>query len=248
MVPSPFPDENNRKGLSAHQRTLFKRRFLVFSPTDEAIFSEALHERYRAVEFVRRSSDEDLPGSLPQGSLLDVSGSYIEIIVTSDDQRSGQGYRQRFIYNRSVWDWACLPAMAYDPPTLNAGEIYASYEPESPDYRDRLRIISQIWKLIERLATNRYKSGHPLGNELSGGDFLLMKNAPAGIAWLGHGALEWCQKNPRRMLNGSWRACDDWRVPQNDWYRAMHRRALKKYCDDLEIRPARPGGQDEPDC
>ena len=57
------------------------------------------------------------------------------------------------------------PAMAYDPPTLNVGEIYASYEPESSDRKERLRIISRVWKLIERLATNRYKSGHPLGND-----------------------------------------------------------------------------------
>jgi hypothetical protein len=137
--------------------------------------------------------------------------------------------------------------MAYDPPTLNAGEIYASYEPESPDCKECLRIVAQVWKLIERLATNRYKSGHPLGNELSGGDFLLMKNAPAGIAWLGHGALEWCQENPRRMLNGGWRPCDDWRMPQDDWYQSMHRETVERYGVKLGTPTRPPGSGDDHD-
>lgn len=227
-----------------YQRTLFKRRFLVFSRKDEAILSVALHERYPAVRFLRGcTGGEDSRNQRAQSSLPGVSNSQAEIVLTWDDQ-SGRERHQRFVYNRSMWDWACLPAMAYDPPTLNAGDIYASYEPESPDHKEHLRIVAQVWKIIERLATNRYKSGHPLGNELSGGDFLLMKNAPAGIAWLGHSALEWCRHNPRRMLNGSWRPCDDWQVPENEWYQAMRRKAVEKYGADLDAPTSLTARQD----
>jgi hypothetical protein len=139
-----------------------------------------------------------------------------------------------------MWDWACLPAMSYDPPTLNAGEIWASYEPDDPDHKNLVRVIRQVWKLIELLATNRYKSGHPLGNELSGGDYLLMGNAAPGSVWLGHGALKWCREGPRRMLDGSLRPCDDWQMPQGDWYQALRRKAAAKYGDSLRALPSPP--------
>ena len=241
MIPSCCPNESNRQDISKPRRTRFKRRWIVFSTKDEAIFSEALRECYPRVEFFRRFPGDDSQHALPQASLPDVSGRYADVILaSSENQQSGRRYCQKFAYNRSIWDWACLPGMSYDAPTLNAGEICTSYEPESPDHKELLRIIGQMWKIIERLATNRYKSGHPLGNELSGGDFLLMNDAKAGNAWLGHGALEWCRENPRRMLNGCWRPCDDWHVPQDDWYQTMCRKAVEKCGDDLGTQPASP--------
>jgi len=52
------------------------------------------------------------------------------------------------------------------------------------------------------------QSGHPLGNELSGGDFLLILNDAKSAM---HG-LDMAHLNgvgePRRMLNGCWRPCE----------------------------------------
>jgi hypothetical protein len=245
--------DNCREG---RRRTLFKWRYILFSPRDEAMFSEALRELYPATQFFQSSERIN-----PQSSLVNLPDLYADILITvpddprleiGSDQSSPRGRHQlpssfRLAYKQSAWDWACLPNMSYDPPTINVGEISGSYEPEDPSHAVFLKIVRQVWKVIERLATNRYKSGHPLGNQLSGGDSLLMKNAVPGYAWLGHHALEWCREKPRRMLNGCWRPCDDWQVPGNDWYQAMRRKTAEKYGNDLGTQPTSPSSTYHPE-
>jgi hypothetical protein len=72
--------ENSREGGSTYRRTLFKRRLMVFSPEDEAILSEALHERYAAVAFGQMFPGEDPQDRFPRVSLVDVSGPHAEIL------------------------------------------------------------------------------------------------------------------------------------------------------------------------
>jgi len=157
-------------------RTLFKRRRVLFSAKDEAMFSEALRERYPAVQFLRRFPGQDPLSAIPQPLLLDIADQYVEILLelpgdaqAEDTMYASNGRRRHrvrqhltLLYDRSTWDWARLPHMSYDPPTLNVGEISGSYEPENPDHAILRKIFHQIWKIIEQLATNRYKSGHLL--------------------------------------------------------------------------------------
>src|SRR5882724_3755779 len=144
------------------------------------MFSEALRERYPAVQFLRRFPGQDPLSAIPQPLLLDIADQYVEILLelpgdaqAEDTMYASNGRRRHrvrqhltLLYDRSTWDWARLPHMSYDPPTLNVGEISGSYEPENPDHAILRKIFHQIWKIIEQLATNRYKSGHPLGNAL----------------------------------------------------------------------------------
>jgi len=236
------------------QRT--KQRFILFTAKDEAIFSEALRDRYPTVRFVEWSGGARPPRHIEaMESLVDLSGGYAYIVVPNsmdwqpisdidpaDGHWRGFGNLPRIgnlRYARSAWDWAFFgsPRISYDAPTLNPGDIQGAYQPGDPQHKTFLVLVHQIWKIIERLATNRYKHGHPLGNELSGGDSLLMKDAKPGYAWVGHHALEWSRAQPRRMLAGSWRACDDWHVPQNEWYLSLRRRVEEKYGPDIGSPP-----------
>jgi hypothetical protein len=246
-----------QSGPGAWRRTLFKQRFILFTHKDEAMFSEALCDRYPSTVFVVDRTVSEPEELEPKRALPDLDGDRALIVVPpSSEWRPEIHFSNRtatqwiisnlpkhsvFGYSRSKWDWAFFgsPRISYDPPTLNPGDIRGAYQPADAGHKEFLSLVRHVWKIIEGLATSRYKHGHPLGNELSGGDFLLMKDAKPGYAWLGHHALEWCQSQPRRMLGGSWRACDDWEVPQNDWYQSLRRRVEEKYGPDIGNPPPR---------
>lgn len=126
---------------------------IVFSAADEAIFSEALHERYARVEFRQRCPREDPLHEIPQESLADVPDQDAEVVLTV----LGRHPRCRnFTYDRSAWDWACLPGISYDPPTLNAGQIWTIGRrlPSHGECRSRIYIARALRaRMVSREAT-----------------------------------------------------------------------------------------------
>lgn len=152
----------------------------------------------------------------------------------------GEDLERSLTFHPSRWDWGprhIEAKWAWDAPTLAEGLIGGGYWPEE---KKQIAFIRAAWRIIERVASNRYKGGHPLGNELMHGDRSLMAESE-GDVWIGHHALEWSRAGgPRRMLDGSFRPCDDWEPPQDDWYRSLREEVLARYGPDLGVTPSEP--------
>lgn len=226
----------------------------MFSRVDEAIFSEALRQAYPHATFV----DQDLsPAVTFHPSIVDCSEHRMVGILAPEEEGWVPSVRphpggvrifshpeRHLSFDRSEWDWGpefIQAKWAWDPPTLSRGRITGGYWPEE---KDQLAFIRATWRLIERVATNRVKKGHPLGNEMMCGDRLLMEDMKGGFTWAGHHALEWCTEQPRRMLDGRIRPCDDWKPPDDPWYRALREKVLAKYGPELGRAPAVRGRRD----
>lgn len=238
----------------------FKQRVLVFLRKDEAIFSEALHDSFPHVAFLGDAGDR------MYDSILSTPGHSVSIIfpegagwhpipaydpVTGDrNGYVGVSEHRWLLYFRGRWDWNLgsgqprRDQLAYDPPTPTWGNIQGSYNVLDPEKETFFQIARRVWRIIERIATNRVKFGHPLGSELEGRGRQLMADAKGNDEWFGHSALEWCRdgirNGERRMLCATRRPADDWDVPKDPWYLSLRRRVERKYGDDLQDPPVPP--------
>jgi hypothetical protein len=238
----------------------FKQRVLVFLRKDEAIFSEALRERFPHVAFVGDTEDRIYD------SILSAPGHSVSIIfpegagwhpIPAFDPVTGDrnGYvdvseNRWLVYFRGQWDWnlgsgkPSRDQLTYDPPTPMWGNIQGSYNVLDPEKETVFQITRKVWRIIERIATNRVKFGHPLGSKLEGRGRQLMADAKGHAEWFGHSALEWCRdgirSGERRMLCATRRPADDWEVPRDPWYQALRRRVEDMYGDDLHDPPRQP--------
>lgn len=254
---SEAPSANGFQNDPQPQR--HKHRFVLFSAKDEAMFSDALRRTFPVVRYLIYSGSRTPPSFLRAfDSLTDVPGEYVRIVVPESpewqpepsfdpDDEGWQDFRnlpfhRSLLYYRAVWDWAFYGSerISYDPPTLNEGQIFGSYCPWLPDHEEFLSIVRSVWRIVGLLATNRYKIGHPLGNKLMGRETQLMKNAKRGEIWIGHQALGWCHAHPRRMLSGGFRPCDDWQMPETEWYRALRRDIEERHGADFGDTPPPP--------
>jgi hypothetical protein len=232
---------------------------VLFSAKDEAIFAEALRQTFPTVKYLVYSASHTPSTFLyPFDSLTDVPGEYVQIVVPPnpdwrpmpDLDPSGSSWKKlsklpthrSLYYYRSVWDWSFYGSerISYDPPTINHGEIFGSYRPWSWARGEFPSLVRRAWRIIGRLATNRYKLGHPLGNRLEGREVQLMKDATGGWIWIGHQALRWCHGHPRRMLSGGFRECDDWQMPQSKWYRSLLQGVEERHGIDCGETPPPP--------
>ncbi len=202
------------------------------------MFSEALRQAFPTVKYVIRSGGVTPPPSLDAfDSLMDVTALGLYIVIPSSPgwrPEPGYGSDGGWIEFRNIPRHGHL---TYYRPEWYEGEIFGSYEPWNPDHETFLKLVRTVWKIIERLATNRYKYGHPLGNKLMGREVQLMKDAKGGEVWLGHCALEWCRADPSRMLAGAHRVCDDWQVPQTEWYRALRAKVDERFGPGFDDTP-----------
>lgn len=221
-----------------HRPQRHKKRYVLFSPKDEAMFSEALRQAFPTVKYVIRSGGVAPPSCLDAfDSLMDVTAPWLYIVVPSSlDWQPIPGFDSegRWIEFKNIPRHSHL---TYYRPQWYEGEIFGSYEPWNPEHEAFLNLVRTVWRIIERLATNRYKHGHPLGNKLMGREVQLMKDAWVGRIWLGHCALEWCNADPSRMLAGAYRACDDWQVPQTRWYQALRAQVDERFGLTFDDRP-----------
>jgi hypothetical protein len=210
-------------------------RDIIFSPVDEAVFAAALHRDFPGVLFTDRM---DWEGDRPpfRDSPLDCDDRrQLHILVP---ERPGppevapppslpgwyclrDSPERELTFLPSHWAWRpqhLQPKWAWDPPTLDQGWIWCGFGPEE---KRQIAFIRHVWRLIERIATNAFKAGHPLGNALMGCERTLTAECKGGMVWIGHHALEWSRAGgPRRMLDGKFRPCDDWAPPADEWYRS----------------------------
>src|SRR5215470_13688994 len=150
-----------------HRPQRQKRRFVLFSAKDEAIFSEALRQAFPTIKYLVYSDSRNPPASLNAFDVLtEVPGAHVHIVVPrkpnwqripsfdpNDDGWAGfANFRVNasLLYYRSVWDWSFYNSerISYDVPTINHGEIFGSYKPRLAN----LILVHAVWKIIRRIA------------------------------------------------------------------------------------------------
>jgi hypothetical protein len=160
---------------------------------------------------------------------------------------------QSTVFFRSRWDWGMSGwqprphQLGFELPTLLEGDIGRRYDPDDSSSEQFILYMRQIFRIVSRLGTNRFKIGTPRSNEIEHGtDALRTRDAKRHNLWLGHHALEWCRRNPRRMLDGCYRPCDDWEPPNSEWYQSLRRQVELKYGLGIGEPPPRPAELREP--
>ncbi|MGH6932284.1 MAG: hypothetical protein ACREEE_07600 [Dongiaceae bacterium] len=245
-----------------------KLRRVAFMRKDEAILSEAIREEFPNVMFLPDQSTRwemasllpfyDCLSSVPGRGAIIVfpdHASWSPPMITDRDMLQSIDFdnflrHRTLVYQGSFWDWDRGPGrpevsqLAYDPPTIGHGTIYGMYYIDDPDHEKLVVIARQVFRIIARIATNRVKGGHPLGNLLMGRESATMAQVTPDETWCGHTLLEWCQDGARagfrRMMFGNRRPCDDWEVPTNPWYQRLRRRAEELYAADFTDPPDPP--------
>ena len=204
-------------------------RETILNEADETILSLALKDAFPEIEFYNEGA-EDSDRSLI--SLCDDRSVYADLPsheIPSLPEQPTRPVPRRYIHiARSNWIWRAgwdrNTKWAWDPPTLGEGMVDSSFYRADDIAR---KFVNQVWRILARIATNRTKGGHPLGNVLEGRTMLRMADEKGGLTWCGHQALAWCrQGGDRRMLNGTTQPCDDWEIPKDCWYQDLMRRAM----------------------
>jgi hypothetical protein len=95
------------------------------------------------------------------------------------------------------------------------------------------------------VAIGKRKAGTPQTNELMlGSDIVFMRGQRHRNPWIGHWAFQWCREGleagERRRLNGAFRPCDDWEMPQTPEYLSLCRIVDEKYGKDFGKVPPEP--------
>ncbi len=201
---------------------------------DEAAYSVLLREAFPGIVFVgywalhklkdhNRGMTAEWFEANGFDSIHAVEETQVKAIIPSCRWRplplviDGYSYNLRgpylsFYYHRGDWDWRTYRGakLAYDPPTLNWGNINTSYLTDEPAQK---AFYGKALRLVRKVSTNKVRSelphiGHVYGEGTS-------------TFWIGHDAFRWCSGSPTRMIAGLVRPTLDWEFPQFPWYRAV---------------------------
>lgn len=109
-------------------------------------------------------------------------------------------------------------------PTLEPGSIRVTYMKD-----DELAhaATKRVWKAINRVGTKRVTHRYPRPGEESDREI-------GSDKVYGFHALEWCSRDPDRVLNGRIRPIGDFRAPQISWYRELREEVIRRYGDTLD--------------
>lgn len=201
---------------------------------DEAAFSVLLREAFPGIVFVGDElfrNDGDLNRKMTAewfdahgfDSIHEVEDSMVEAIIPSCRWRplplviDGYSYNLkgpslRFYYLRGQWNWRTYRGakLAYDPPTLDFGNVNTSYLTDEPDAK---AFYAKALRILRKVTTDRVRSELPhIGYVMGEG---------RSSYWVGHDAFRWCAESPTRMIGGVARPTLDWRFPDVPWYRAV---------------------------
>lgn len=214
---------------------------LALTAKDVAIFSEALRVEFPHVGFVsiygafafkpnlvefERQCRIVLP---PDGEWWSEVESHPWIVNLLSLYHCARRYIS-VDFHRSWWQWSAGHGnhdWAWDPPTLDAGFLAASYLKDDPDHVRRT--VDRVWKVAERVTARCLVSAVCSEEPLPPGPRprVLPETYPQPRA--GFDAAAWCQGAPRRMINGYARPSRHWVQPRSDWYEETAARMEKVY-------------------
>ena len=211
---------------------------------DERLFSLALEEEFERVVFVEGGGLVERP-IIP--SIADSKAHSVQILfpppgwvpeVVWDSAVKGKftlrDWPQLSVrFFRSSWWWGgAEPAKwAFSLPTLEHGIVSLNYCPDDPEEKDFQR---RVWRVLNRLTTNRMKKWHPASGSVYSAD------TRGELYWAGHHALEWCRADQRRMLAGLFQPRDDWAPPDTAWHRRLRARLEASGVDATKAEPREP--------
>lgn len=131
-----------------------------------------------------------------------------------------------FHFMRSQWDYSNSRGarLAYKLPTLEMGVLGATFnEGDKP----AMATVRKVWRILRDVTTNTVRMEYPhLG-------FVYFEKGRVSDRFGWH-AMEWCSREPDRMLDGRIRPPVDFEQPQSDWYQKLRRKVIARYGDTLE--------------
>lgn len=214
---------------------------------DDAMLSLALRDAFPTIVFFPSGRPRTAPDLGVQPTIPECDRTMVSALVPKSgwepeferDRNYPQWFnllnapRLHLHYSRTRWFWDTSWSVArwsFDLPTPEFGTFNTNYDPDDPKER---AFVNKVWNILKRLATNRQKSA------LADDRIVLMKDAGGGMVWAGHHVLEWCAAEPRRMIDGHARPCDDWAPPDTAWYRDLRARAEAMFGSGFGV-PAEP--------
>lgn len=223
-----------------HVRQTTRARSLAMDRFDEAVFSFALLERFEGVRFEWSPPGNRNPPVATELLCEPADGFYslIHVPFVSDldgepDELTVRLERSRWIFSGPGSDrWMC------NLPTLGAGRLGTSWRSED---REAKRMADRVWRLFQKVATNRYHLWHEDIRDEKSNPFL-----PSDL-WAGHHALKWCQSKERNMFDGNSWASKEWQAPDTEWHRTMQAKVIERFGADFGQPPTEPpSGLPEP--
>ena len=212
-----------------------RKRHKLMDDFDDALLSFALKDAFPGVVFQDREAQSDTERFVRRSSIPECRSSIVHIRFVPEGWEPdfvfppGFGFPWNMMnppkytldYCRNDWFWGVPQTdnWIFSLPTMEVSSMDIDYDRSSDD--DRV-LVTKLWRVLNRLMTNRLKSA--LRSE-----WRTMAEAKGGVMWAGHHALQWCREGERRMLGGSLIPCDDWALPDNDWYQDLYRRVVDKY-------------------
>lgn len=222
-------------------------RELVMDDMDDAMLSLALRDAFPTIAFSSGGRPLTAPLIDFRPTIPETGSSVVNAWIPDRDWRPkfrrDENYPRwfrllnppRYVihYTRTSWFWGGWEAArwAFDLPTPEFGTIGTNYDPDEPQDR---AFVNKVWNILKKLATNRMKSALAMDR------VVLSRDAGGGMMWAGHHVLKWCAAEPRRMISGCRRPCDDWAPPDTPWHRDLRRRAEEMFGPDFGGAPAAP--------
>lgn len=207
---------------------------------DDAMLSFALREAFPGVVFIRGGIFFEAPELPAAATIPECSQTLVDIWFPWKGWKPiffpRQEYPDRYEiinppdlylhYNRTQWFFESPVGprkWSFELPVPEKGSISTgrwTWEVEEKEFR------STIVKIIGRLTTNRLKDWFEREESVS------MKDAPRRNTWAGYHVLKWCREGPRRMIDGRFRPCDDWRPKYSPWYRKIEEKVVERFGEE----------------
>lgn len=217
---------------------------------DDAMLSLALRDAFPTVIFAEGGLSLTEPRLELRNSIPECGASSVDIWVPDEgwepefvvDEEHPQWYlfpnspRFHFWYRRSEWFWGVRyqpKKYAFSLPTLESGEISSPLEPWD---KEKQKFLRKAWSVMKKLMTNRIKLG------IDKDVVINMDAGPQGHddEWVGNYALEWCQQDPTRMINGARLPRDDYESPNTPWHQDLRRQVIEQFGPDFGGPPEPP--------
>ncbi|MCB2101860.1 MAG: hypothetical protein KDE22_13375 [Rhodobacterales bacterium] len=96
---------------------------------------------------------------------------------------------------------------------------------------EEIAFRKKVSSILGKLTVNRLK--HWFDRD----QVLAYKDAPRRSTRAGRHVLEWARQGERRMLDGVYRPCDDWKSAKTAWYAALEARVQAAYGGDMDDQP-----------
>jgi|GEM_PF-1072423 len=233
----------------------FSEKICFLDAFDDAMFSFALKDIFPRVVFHGELIDRDSTVGVSRETIPECPGYSVRIFFPKEGwepelEPSRSHNAPQIVTNlpepllthrRATWFWGhpggSMKNWAFSLPTMNFSQLNILYDKEIEDHK---KIIKLVWKALRSISTNKIKAG------IQKNDFVRTSEVKgSGGPWAGFHALDWCRREPNRMLGGTYRTCDDWEWPDDPYIQELQQRVIKRFGPNLGKEPPEPSPKDD---